>query len=265
MMVDTPLSTTVLVLVVTVVVWWLWVQKRQQDGKRGGSTAAPPPRVSGLPLIGSALDFGKDCRGFLRRNFESLQTPIFTARIATKDVHFVDSSFPNFSVERLFRNSSLSFTPVADDAVVWGFGMNATSVMKSNGPDGHSKDLNTIFHNQLLKKQGLEPLVDNVQVRLQQQLSWLPKEQETGLYSFVYEILFSATIGSVVSPWLATQENQQAFQAFDSKMPLFMAKVPTFFFPKAKRGRDALTEACLTYSDPSNLIQVSGFAILCAS
>jgi hypothetical protein len=38
-------------------------------------------------------------------------------------------------------------------------------------------------------------------------------------------------------------------------MPLLMAKLPLFLFPKARHGRDTLIAACQNYSNPSILIQ----------
>jgi cytochrome P450 len=245
-------ATTILLLSTTTVVVWWW--SRNQSSRRKSFSSPAPPCVRGLPLLGSTIEFGKDCRGFLRKYFAKLQTPIFTARIANQQVHFVDSSYADFSVERLFRHPHLSFTPVADDAVIHGFGARAEAMKKSNGPDGDGKEMNALFHKHVLKTDGLDSLVASVQVKLQSELEEMGNE-ETELYKLVHRLLFHATVGSVLSPSLATEENRRSFLEFDAKMPLLMAKLPSFLFPKAKQGRDTLTAACLSYSNPSNLIQ----------
>lgn len=245
-------ATTILLLSWTTVAV-LWWSSNQSQRKRVFSSQEPP-RVRGLPLLGSTVEFGRDCRSFLRKYFDKLQSPIFTACIANQHVHFVDSSYADFSVERLFRHPNLSFIPVANDAVIHGFGARPEVLKKANGPDGDGKEMNAIFHNRVLKMEGLDMLVADVQLRLQRELDGLANV-DTGLYKLVHSVLFPATVGSVVSPSLATEEIRQSFCDFDSKMPLLMAKFPLCLFPKARLGRDTLTAACQSYSSTSVLMQ----------
>lgn len=215
--------------------WWWWsrVSSRLDDKS--------PPRVSGLPFIGSALEFGSDCRAFLRKYFDRFQTPIFTASIAGKDYHFVNTAHVDFSVERLFRPKQLSFQPVANDALQHGFGANKTSIALASGVDGEGKDIRIIHHQHLLG-QGLGEMVYEIQTKLQPLLSM--KSQVIGLYELVCKVLFHATLGTIISPSLAKDEYLESFRDFDSKIPLLIGKMPASFFPAAKRGRDTLHRAC---------------------
>jgi hypothetical protein len=153
-------ATTILLLSTTAVAIWWW--SNNQSRRKHVLSSQEPPRVRGLPLLGSTLEFGKDCRGFLRKHFDKLQTLIFTARIANQQVHFVDSSYADLSVERLFRHPHLSFTPVANDAVIHGFGTHPEALNKANGPYGDAKEMNAIFHNRILKTEGLDKLLADV-------------------------------------------------------------------------------------------------------
>lgn len=76
----------------------------------------PPWVISFWPFLGSALEFGNDCQAFLDKYFSRFQSPLFSAMIAGKVIHFVH--YPDLTPERLFRfEKQLNFLPIANDAI----------------------------------------------------------------------------------------------------------------------------------------------------
>jgi cholesterol 7alpha-monooxygenase len=221
-----------------------------------------PPRVPSCPWIGSALEFGANCRAFLRKYFRQLDSPIITATIAGKDYHFVDSSYAEFSPERLFRSPALHFRPMANDAMQHGFGVSSELTRKMNGPDGNSNQINSLYHTHMMKPEGLTELLTQAQHRLTDVVfadgSLYPKSNSTTttkpLYGLVQESLFRATVGAVISKSLVTPDNKgtvtasasslEQFHVFDQKFPLLLSKLPPWMFPAACKGRQALIEKC---------------------
>ena len=250
------------------------VRRVSSDNSKANNQGCSPPRAQApwysIFVGGSAMEFGMDCRGFLQKYFDKLQTPIFTATIMGKDYHFIDPSYPGFVPEKLFKYKQLTFRPMANDAMQYGFGVDVAILDKINGPDGNSNDLNAVYHTHMMKPDGLKVLVEKAQKRLDQSVFSDPifypttstKQQQIPLYWLVQNSLFRATIGAVMSESIVENGNEvsalQAFIDHDEKFPLLLSKLPFWLFPKAQKGMDTLRGQCqqLEFFDTNKLSQM---------
>ena len=224
-----------------------------------------PPRIGGWPLVGAAPEFGADCRAFLRGHFSRLGTPVFTAPLAGRDFHFVDAGYPELRPEVLFRCSALSFRPIADDALVHGFGVSTGLLRSFNGTDGTAAEVNALYREHMMRAEGLARLLERAQVRLDRDVfadgALYPAAAGSGsgsgsgggtvvtrpLYRLVQESLFRASVGAVISESIAARDASgclRRFEEFDERFPLLLSRVPAWMFPRARRGRQAVIERC---------------------
>ena len=274
---------TATVVVTTLVVaafgWTSLKHQHQQTNKKAGSIS--PPRVPAWPLIGSALEFGTDCRAFLKKYFTNLQSPIMTVNLAGNDYHFVDPSYAEFSLERLFRFKALQFQPMANDALQYGFGVSPDVLKKYNGPDGNATQIKAVYHAHLMKSEGLNDLLVKAQKSLNENVFTEEKLYPSAsnnnsdggvttkpLHWLVCESLFRTTIAAVLSDSIVTTSSSSSsslhnkkcteefekdvasksleeFSEFDKAFPLLISKkVPTWMCPTAIKSRQALRQKC---------------------
>jgi cholesterol 7alpha-monooxygenase len=199
-----------------------------------------PPRVISWPLLGSALEFGADCRAFLGKYFGKFNSPIFTAHVAGKTVHFIDPSHQaGLTPEALFRTKELKSRPIADAALQDAFGLNSdlTAIASSHA-------LVQSLHRYTLHG-GLPEMVEDAQRALAVALpDIVGKEYAGGLNDVVWRVLWRASATALGAGCIAKNEHLvNDLRAFDRVVSLLVARVPLNWFPVAKRGREHLIAA----------------------
>ena len=238
-----------------VYMYWSRLRLRQQQTQQATTTSkttkrkkvlivAPPYVKYTMPFLGSASDFSKDCKAFVKKHSEALDSPIFSALIAGKTYHFITSA--EYPVEHIFRQKQLSFQPIAYDALKNAFGVTkAGAVFASEDP---SKLFGSIYHKHLLAKEGLGKITFKSQIAIKNLISnhlcisdgavceVLP------LYEVVQKIIFCATMSSVFSQDMATTDNLKSHNSFDDKFPLLIGGMPAWLFPTARGARESLLD-----------------------
>jgi cholesterol 7alpha-monooxygenase len=200
-----------------------------------------PPRVISWPFLGSALEIGSDCRTFLGKYFRKFNSPIFTAHIAGRTIHFVDSSYhAHLTPEALFRNKELKSRPVVDAALQSAFGLNSnlTTIASSNA-------LVQSLHRYTLNG-GLPTMVEDLQRALAVALPDIVGQQYVGgLNDVLWRVLWRASATALGAVGMAKNDHLvNDLRAFDRVIPLLIAgRMSLNFFPIAKRSKEHLIAA----------------------
>jgi hypothetical protein len=115
-----------------------------------------------------------------------------------------------------------------------------------------AKELNAVYHEHLMKPEGLNELLTKAQLRLKDEVfldqtmfsAEASSSTATAMEQPLYELIRAAISEPLVATDQTASDNLQAFSDFDEKFPLLLSKVPAWMFPDAVKGRQALQKKC---------------------
>ena len=225
----------------------------------------PPHAKSLVPYLGSAIEFSKNCKGFVQKWCKTFDnTPVFSALIAGKTYHFVTCT--EYPVETIFRQKNLCFRPIAIDALTLAFGCsNETSKLFNYD---FSKKFASIYNKHLLSSIGLKTITEVAQKNIAKSIPKLILQesepftpQKIPLLQLVQGVLFAATMHSVISSVLEGDEHLNDFIRFDTKFAMMMGGMPSWMCSDATSGRENLLQKIL--DEDQFKIYMSNFMKVC--
>ena len=250
-------STKDLLIPLSVALVTICVVLQKSKSKRGSfnndeNIMEPPHATSYIPYLGSAIEFSKDCKSFVQKWCKIFNnTPVFSALVAGKTYHFITCT--EYPVETIFRQKHLSFRPIAIDALTLAFGCSSETSSLFNYD--FSKQFASIYHKHLLATDGLKNITAiaqrNIAVSIPKVIAQKfdliqdQKQIQVPLLQLVQEILFPATMHSVISSVLEEQESLIDFVKFDKKFAMMIGGMPKWMHPDASKGRENLLEKIL--------------------
>ncbi len=207
---------------------------RQLIAPSPGQKAAPPRVPAALPVLGCALEFGRDAGAFLHR-CQQRYGDTFTVPVAGKRMTFALNPHDAPSV---FKNTeALSFAPIVVDMTRRVFGISPQGAKLAGEPVVHEPY-------KAIKAAELPALNKVMQGKLE---GWLdatvrPDFAEDGLYRFVYRAMFAVTCATIFGDEIYSDEMMEVFQGFDDRFALLAAGVPAVLLPGVARQRSFLAQ-----------------------
>mmetsp|Transcript_29679 Transcript_29679/g.39629 ORF Transcript_29679/g.39629 Transcript_29679/m.39629 type:complete len:519 (+) Transcript_29679:97-1653(+) len=213
----------------------------------GPGVVLPPHVKSYIPFLGSAIEMGKGTRAFIAKYSARLNSPIFTAKIAGNHCLFIGDPdhvtmvyrytkyLDDFTLQKTFTRNVLGIVDKADEY----------ECFYSDGAKQINKKL---YHKYLFSDEELTKSVGKTQKIFQDLLPNLLDEKCEGewskysLFAMVREYVFKASVAPLISEYIATNQDVEAFRTFDKDIPLMFAEAPAFLTKKATHAREKLLE-----------------------
>jgi hypothetical protein len=221
--------------------------------RRASQSIAPslppnPPVLSPswLPLLGSAIDFGKDPLAFLRLQRER-HGDIFTAVVGGQRMVFVCDHSTWGAIFRM--RDTLSFKPVAHKVVSTAFQVPMSTITPMfASEDGHLLHKMLITH---MSGDKLQDLASSASAALEAALGRMearasPPDIEgfrvANMYSAVARAVFDATLETFLGADFVSDESWLDFTTYDSQFSYLAGGAPGALFPGAIKALDRLCE-----------------------
>ena len=230
-------------LVLAVGIGSLWILLGNRRKKLAPGVEYPPHRTSWIPYLGKALEMSSmPIRDFILKYSQG--DPMFTCTVAgDKCLFLADSSL----VPLIYKDrQELNFSHLVERFLIGVMGVQDYSYFEKT-TDVTPK----LMHKHFLKRESLSDRIHVAQEVLIQQVDRLTNStsipnnewQFIGLYELIYEMVFKATVASIVGDYLAQQQHLEDFQAFDKSFPLLFSNAPKFLTTKARQARERLLQA----------------------
>ena len=220
----------------------------------------PPPRplpLSWLPLLGSAIAFGKDPLAFLRLQ-QQRHGDIFTAVVGGQRMVFVCDHATWGAIFRM--RETLSFKPIGYKVVSTAFQVPMSTITPVFGSDaGHLLHKQLVTHMAGDKLQGLAAsagaALERALRRMEERASGPDAEgfQVANMYSAVARALFDTTLETFHGDGFASDKSWLDFTAYDAQFSYLAGGAPAVLFPGALQALGhmcALFEGSPSYATP---------------
>ncbi|XP_018534510.1 cytochrome P450 7B1 isoform X1 [Lates calcarifer] len=213
-----------------------------------------PPLIKGwIPIIGKALEFGKDAHKFLEKHKEKYGD-VFTVQIAGKYMTFIMDPllYPNI----IKHGRQLDFHEFSNRVAPFTFGYPPVT----GKYPGLREEIRRSFH--LLQGDGLIALTESMMGNLmlvfrQDHLAERPGEEGSwksgNIYQFCFTVLFEATFLTLYGKPPAARRHsgmgvlREDFIKFDKMFPLLIAQIPIWLLGRTKAIRENLIRCFLPH------------------
>lgn len=192
-----------------------------------------PHVKSWLPWLGSAISFGADPDGFLRKHQAVLGDAFSLVLNGQKSTFFLNAH----DFAEVFRNAkTLSGEHVLPEvgSKIFGFDAKAYELVQ------HELEAAT---SRMMRGKALEPLTRQMQLELEKAFLELPTEAERkGLTELMFDTLFPSSTRALFGDGVYSDGTLRHYLNLDKPLPLILGNFPAFFFPAFKRAQRALRE-----------------------
>jgi hypothetical protein len=213
--------------------------------------------LSWLPLLGSAIAFGKDPLAFLRLQ-QQRHGDIFTAVVGGQRMVFVCDHATWGAIFRM--RETLSFKPIGYKVVSTAFQVPMSTITPVFGSDaGHLLHKQLVTHMAGDKLQGLAAsagaALERALRRMEERASGPDAEgfQVANMYSAVARALFDTTLETFHGDGFASDKSWLDFTAYDAQFSYLAGGAPAVLFPGALQALGhmcALFEGSPSYATP---------------
>ena len=202
----------------------------------------PPVVRGGAPLLGHALEFGKDPRGFLER-CHAHYGDVFTVRFPGTRRTFLMNPF---DYPAYFKHRDLTFEEFGTEVGCRVFGYTRKQA-EHLSPAHINHQLHTF-----MRGDPLHAMSERMQQKLEERLFGLPegKWQEAGLFEWGHEHIFAAATDAVFGDGIYNDALQAAYTKLDRHFGLLALGVPAWMIPGCASAQRTLAK-CLSEPGPN--------------
>lgn len=202
---------------------------------------SPPLKSSFLPILGYALEIGKNPIEFFMSLKESFGE-IFGIVVAGNRMYILTNPHDYILILRPNKDE-LSHEEFHTTVLVKFFGAKQKSL------DNHAIDddlMRAWFAKYLFSTDSLNTLTIRMQKHLNTMISRTAVEGTFPMYDFLGKIIFEASVVSLFNQETISSESDlyNAFMAFDKALPAAVAGVSVENISESKKGRDVLLKSC---------------------
>ena len=184
-----------------------------------------------MPWLGSAISFGADPDGFLKKHKAELGDVFSLLLNGQKSFFFLNAH----DFAEVFRNAkTLSGEQVLPDLgqKIFGFDAEVYKLVQ------HDLEVTT---SKMMRGKALEPLTRQMQLELEKVFLELPEEAtEKGLTALMFDSLFPASTRALFGDGVHSEQTLRHYLNLDKPLPYILGNIPSFFFPAFKKAQEAL-------------------------